>query len=435
MCIFQLFSLILIMIMWQVYCWHFGKQCLYLTVLIIWTTHHGIRFQFGGTPELGCRDSLFTLKVLLNAQWNHDLALYLGFIDLVKAYDTANHTLLLRILERYCAPPKFVVAIQAIYTDNICVLKIEKETVENPQTIGICQGDNMAPVLFLFLMTVFAETLEIIWREQAIPILKVVTASDDNLINGKICSHTPAMFTSQNLTAYEIIQCIYVDDGAFPFGSREDLTRGMEVIFHHFDRFGLEMHICRGSSPSKIECVFFPPTQFFQHTQCHETDAKMIQRAFRCTHAGTHTNQLVEQPVPCSTCLTDFPIGCRIIVASPHPTHAGKEGTVCKLTKKFVLFTPDENSTDIIRILPKSVAAYHLDGRRKIKSTDDNDEHNPGQTEREHTMYDGLNETQNFPVADGFVSFTRTFRIRLVTPEALPQFHRQTQLMTCLIQI
>jgi hypothetical protein len=29
----------------------------------------------------------------------------------------------------------------------------------------------------------------------------------------------------------------------------------------------------------------------------------------------------------------------------------------------------------------------------------------------------------------------RTFRIRLVTPEALPQFHRQTQLMTCLIQI
>ncbi len=41
----------------------------------------------------------------------------------------------------------------------------------------------MAPVLFLFLMTAFAETLEIVWREKEIPILSVMMASDDNLIN------------------------------------------------------------------------------------------------------------------------------------------------------------------------------------------------------------------------------------------------------------
>ena len=61
-------------------------------------------------------------------------------------------------------------------------------------------------------------------------------------------------------------------------------------------------------------------------------------------------------------------------------------------------------------ILPKSLAAYHPNGRRKINPADDGDKHNPGQTKREHAMYDKLNETQNFPVADGFVSFTRTFR-------------------------
>jgi hypothetical protein len=302
---------------------------------------HGTRFQFGGTPELGCRDGLFTLKALLNAQRNHDLASYIGFVDLVKAYNTANHTLLLRILERYGAPPKFITAIQTIYTDNVCVLKIEKEMVEIPQTVGVCQEDNMAPVLFLFLMTAFAETLEIIWREQAIPILKVMTASDDNLINGKICSHTPAMFTSKKLTAYKILQCLYVDDGAFPFGSREDLKRGMELVFHHFGRFGLETHIGRGSSPSKTECVFFPPPQFFQHTQCHNAAAMMIQCAFRRTHTSTHPHQLIEQPAPSLTCPTDFPIGCRVVVLSSHPTHAGKGGTVRKLTQKFVLFIPN----------------------------------------------------------------------------------------------
>jgi hypothetical protein len=61
---------------------------------------HGTRFQFGRTPEIGCRDGLFTLKALLNARHNHDLTSYVGFVDLVKAYDTANHKLLIDILCR-----------------------------------------------------------------------------------------------------------------------------------------------------------------------------------------------------------------------------------------------------------------------------------------------------------------------------------------------
>jgi hypothetical protein len=70
----------------------------------------------------------------------------------------------------------------------------------------------------------------------------------------------------------------------------------------------------------------------------------------------------------------------------------------------------DDSPNDIIRILPKSLAAYHPNGQRLINSADDDDEHDPRQTERKHAMYDKLNETQNFPVADRFVSFTRTFR-------------------------
>ena len=97
------------------------------------------------------------------------------------------------------------------------------------------------------------------------------------------------------------------------------------------------------------------------------------------------------------------------MVASSHTTHANKGGTVCKVTKKFVMFHPDDSPTDIIRILPKSLAAYHPDGRRRINSVDDNNKQDPGQTKREHAMYDKLDETQDFPVANGFVSFTWTF--------------------------
>ncbi len=99
--------------------------------------------------------------------------MYVGFADLVKAYDTANHDLLLNILEQYGAPPRFVAAIALIYQDLIVGLKIEKEVVEIPQTVGVRQGNNMAPVLFLFLMSAFAETLKAAWREAGIEVCTV----------------------------------------------------------------------------------------------------------------------------------------------------------------------------------------------------------------------------------------------------------------------
>jgi hypothetical protein len=92
----------------------------------------------------------------------------------------------------------------------------------------------MAPVLFLFLMTAFAQTLELEWKTVGIPILSVMTAGDEHLADGKICSHTPKMSKSKKLITYEILQCLYVDDGAFPFGTREDMQCGMELIYHHF---------------------------------------------------------------------------------------------------------------------------------------------------------------------------------------------------------
>jgi hypothetical protein len=101
-------------------------------------TEYGTCFQFGGTPELGCRDGLFVLKTLLTMQKrNHNLSSHVAFVDLVKAYDTANHDLLLDILERYGAPPWFVSAIECTYQDLVIVLKIKQEVVELPQSVGI----------------------------------------------------------------------------------------------------------------------------------------------------------------------------------------------------------------------------------------------------------------------------------------------------------
>jgi hypothetical protein len=122
---------------------------------------------------------------MLNMQKNHNLPSYVGFVDLVKAYDTANHDLLIDILEKYGAPPRFASAIERIYKDLVVVLKIEKEVVEISQSVGVRQGDNMAPILFLFLMSAFTKTLESEWKNARIAACTVRSVVSSKLATGK----------------------------------------------------------------------------------------------------------------------------------------------------------------------------------------------------------------------------------------------------------
>jgi hypothetical protein len=123
----------------------------------------------------------------------------------------------------------------------------------------------MAPVLFLFLMSAFAETLEVAWKEAGINVCTVRSVTGARLTagNGKVRGHSPKEYLARDLTAVKIFQCLYIDNGAFIFSSRDNLIQGIELIHHHFARLGLKMHIGRGTTPSKTECVFFPPPRFF----------------------------------------------------------------------------------------------------------------------------------------------------------------------------
>ena len=53
----------------------------------------------------------------------------------------------------------------------------------------------------------------------------------------------------------------------FLFKTRQQLIAGMKLVRQRMARFGLEIHIVREvnrkTKPSKTECVFFPPPQFF----------------------------------------------------------------------------------------------------------------------------------------------------------------------------
>ena len=106
-------------------------------------------------------------------------------MDLIKAYDTANHSLLIEILEQYGAPPKLSSAIQQIYQNLIVLTRIGTEKKETSQIIGVRQGDNLSPVLFRFLSSAFVESVESEWKATGLSTAKFPRAPNDSIERGK----------------------------------------------------------------------------------------------------------------------------------------------------------------------------------------------------------------------------------------------------------
>ena len=130
------------------------------------------------------------------------------------------------------------------------------ETYKIPYSIGVQQGDNMAPILFNFLMQAFAETMNQKWSEQwdikklQLNYMNKGTNSKGRLNNQKsIAKGTP----------FNLFYLLYIDDGAFLFESREDLQKGTEMLHEHFDLFGLKLHIGEDNLISKSEAMYISP--------------------------------------------------------------------------------------------------------------------------------------------------------------------------------
>ena len=111
-----------------------------------------MKYQFGLTPGVGCQDGRFTIKTMLHMRYNHNLPTFVMFADLVKAFDTSNHKLMVDILKKYGCPPKLFSAIRRMYTDNNMILIIGKIDISIPFEMVVNKETVLHPYSYYSLL-------------------------------------------------------------------------------------------------------------------------------------------------------------------------------------------------------------------------------------------------------------------------------------------
>jgi hypothetical protein len=123
------------------------------TRLTKYLTTFGIDKQCGSLLGKGCADL-----------HEHNQESFTLFVDLVvKAYDTVNRELLWQILKKSGIPPQMIKVLQKLYNNVTYQMKIGGKKTKFLSTCGVKQGDNLGPILFIFLMQVVATTQDDKW--------------------------------------------------------------------------------------------------------------------------------------------------------------------------------------------------------------------------------------------------------------------------------
>ena len=106
----------------------------------------------------------------------------------------------------------------------------------------------------------FVKTLENEWIKAGLQMVTLKQHLHSPRDMGILMGHEKKNFNQGHLLY--LFYVLYVDDGALHFEHCDQIKRGLYLIFSHFTRFGLKIHIGKVDKAPKTECVFFPTTGF-----------------------------------------------------------------------------------------------------------------------------------------------------------------------------
>ena len=97
-------------------------------------------------------DHLFSLYMIIDLLIAKKKRLYVAFLDLEKAFDKINWAFLWRKLLDSNVNGKILTVIKNMYqTAKACVMIDDEKSDYYQMSIGICQSENISPILFSLL--------------------------------------------------------------------------------------------------------------------------------------------------------------------------------------------------------------------------------------------------------------------------------------------
>ena len=180
--------------------------------------------QCGFRPDRSTTDMMFVVRRLQEVGRKAGVSLHMCFVDLQKAYDTVDRTLLWQVLTRIGVPPQMIAVIRQFHDgmracvrpdDGVCSDWFEVEQ-------GLRQGCVLSPLLFnIFFAAVLNVVLQRFSEEPAI-LAELVHLKEPSTSMGP----EPAMDNVRRA----VWGMLYADDACIVSRSPQGLAKMMEVI-------------------------------------------------------------------------------------------------------------------------------------------------------------------------------------------------------------
>jgi hypothetical protein len=144
----------------------------------------------------------------------------------VNAFDTVQHDLLCKILNKYGLLDNLVKNVAKLYRNCTVKIKVGKSYADVDYTTGVHQGDNMSPGLFLFMIQAFLDTLKLEMKPASFSYFPENKNGNVETAKGSIINQN----TSAKGANFELQSSFYVDDSFFVFQSRSELESATDML-------------------------------------------------------------------------------------------------------------------------------------------------------------------------------------------------------------
>ena len=194
--------------------------------------------QCGFRKGRGTADMIFVVRQLQEKCLEQNRALYMVFVDLTKAFDTVNRSLLWEALRRFGCPPKFLTIIRDLHEGTMARIVSQGERSEPfDVNAGVRQGCVIAPVVFnLFIAGVFHCARLGMNPQDSVGVNYRLDGSLFNL--RRLQARTKISHDS-------IVDMQYADDSAVVSHSALGLQRNINAMHTAYERPGLEINTAK----------------------------------------------------------------------------------------------------------------------------------------------------------------------------------------------